>query len=105
MLSILFFILSAICNSVMDTLDFHFESSVFKKLSPDFWNPQVSWKSCKKIAGYHIDGWHLCKSLMIIFLIASVLTYNFPFILWIGVVIYGVVWNVVFSVMFKLLNK
>jgi len=34
---------SAVCKSIQDKIQFHFEKSVFKNLG-DFWNPKESWK-------------------------------------------------------------
>jgi hypothetical protein len=65
----LFILLAAICKAVADTLQHHFESSVFKYKDPRFWNPAVSWQYAYRIrfTKYPVDAWHLSNSLMIIF--------------------------------------
>jgi len=106
MLSIIFIILAAICNAVMDTLSFHFSSSIFSKKKPNFWDPNISWRFAKKIGGYKLDAWHLFKSSMIVFLVISIIIYNiFPFpsiIKWyFQVPILGVAWNLTFNLFFN----
>src|SRR5688572_9293791 len=68
-ISLFFFSLAAICNAVMDKLQFHFYTSIFQDKNPRFWNPELSWRYAKIVpfTKYKIDAWHLAKSLMIIF--------------------------------------
>lgn len=106
--SLILFGLAAICNAIGDTLCYHFDTSIFRKLNPDFWNPQVSWNFCKIVLGYHIDGWHLIKSLMIILITLSVaiaIRSQTTLPIWVIVLLYGVVWNIIFNLFFKFLNK
>jgi hypothetical protein len=76
-LSILFFILAGASEGVMDTLQFHYDSSRFYNLNnKTFWNPQISWvnkyknndpKMGEKFLGSTTifvgltDAWHLFK--------------------------------------------
>ena len=116
--SVSFFILASVCNSIMDTSAHHFITSIFKKLNPMLWNAEISWKN-KYVNGdpslgfrkiwkninYPVqltDCWHLFKTLMIIFLTISVVTFNselivkpYYYIIYVG--LYGTIWNVVFS--------
>lgn len=80
--AIIFFALAAFFNAVMDSIgdDVQYNQSVFSKLPYQFWNREQSWKYAKKIFcvnikllgyriksnGYHLDAWHISKSLMII---------------------------------------
>ncbi len=41
---------------ICDTLDFHFEKSVFNKLNPVFWNPIISWNN-KYVKGSKFKKW------------------------------------------------
>ena len=43
-ISFLLFI-SAISKSIQDTLDFHFDKSIFSKAKGNWWNPKTSWKN------------------------------------------------------------
>jgi len=89
----------------MDTLNFHFESSVFKNKDPRFWNPQISWRYCKVVLGYHIDGWHLVKSLLIVLITITIILYR-PFINpAVDLLAYGILWNLSFNTFFKILNN
>jgi hypothetical protein len=40
----IYLILAAIFNLIMDTLTHHFNTSVFKGLNPKWWNPNESWQ-------------------------------------------------------------
>lgn len=109
--SILLFGLAAILNAVMDTLTYHFSTSIFKKLNPNFWNPEVSWKTAKylPLTKYKLDEWHLAKSGMIISLALSLTTALIPqwffYDVWwfylVFFLILGVVWNGLFNLFYN----
>jgi len=105
-------LLSAICDSIMDTLAHHYAVSRFKKLNPYYWNPDISWLSkyidrdpakgqvkwnffifsiTKHVA--FTDAWHFFKSLkLVLWCVAiGILTQ------WYWVIILGVGRNYVFS--------
>lgn len=42
---IVLYSLSGIVDAAMDTLSHHFNTSIFSRLDPYFWNPTVSWKN------------------------------------------------------------
>ena len=79
-LPILFYSCSGIFDAIMDTLRDHFSVSIFSKLTPNFWNPTVSWTNKYtnndpknghkyiKILGIKVntldvfsDAWHILK--------------------------------------------
>jgi len=113
MISLIFFCLAAICNAVMDTLVHHFGISVFQKLNPQFWWPEISWKNKyvdfdpakghkKLMIDSFSDGWHVFKTLMIVFICLSIVTYDFfniPW--WLMVIGYGTLWNIVFNLFYN----
>jgi hypothetical protein len=121
MISIVFWAISAALIAGMDKLQFHFWRSKFAYLNHNFWNPEVSWKRKyslpKWVPDSLSDGWHVLKTLAIIFLAVSALTaYNYgpPVILknihpvvnfLINMIVYGVVWNVVFNLFFNKILK
>ena len=77
MISIIFIFLEGFFNSVMDTLDHHFSTSIFKNWNPYFWNPSLSWKQKYELPDWipdaFTDAWHISKFLQIVsFLIAIV---------------------------------
>lgn len=120
MVSVLFVILAAICNAVMDKVSFHYYKSIFVKYKPAFWYPQVSWKNkyingnpCygrRKFLGFNLhpaftDAWHLFKSLMIVFLVSAIIFYDPIFCMLIDFIIFGITWNVVFVQFFNNIFK
>lgn len=100
-MSLLFFVLAALCNSVMDTLRFHYESSPFRHRNPKFWNPNVSYKYARKILGWKFDAWHLFKSGMIVFILLAIVSYDVTLAWWFDFIVFGICWNIVFSTSYK----
>jgi hypothetical protein len=112
--SIIFICLAAISNAVMDNIKDHWYKSVFnsKRFNRQWWDPELGWQNKYKVIdidGYYIrnnipvqvsDAWHLFKSLMIIFLCASIVTYKPLFGLW-DILIFGTVWNATFSLFYN----
>jgi len=131
LVSIICWILAAICNSVMDTLAHHYPTSIFNDMDPKFWNPQISWKNKYKdgvkafgpafflstgLLVAFTDGWHFFKSLQIVLLAVAVIMFLYAFDIclfdkeWLNQLAWlsglGVVWNVTFSFMYnKVLKK
>ena len=113
MLSIIFIAMEGFFNSVMDTLDHHFSTSIFKNWNPYFWNPSLSWKQKYELPDWipdaFTDGWHISKFLQIIsFLIAVVFyiptTHFFNINLlntFIDFLILGVTRNLVFTIFYN----
>lgn len=115
-LSCTFLVLAAVFSAVADTLQHHFETSVFKWKDPRWWNPNISWEYVgflrlwKLKSKYRPDAWHLSKSAMITcFILFGLL---FPFSLWhVGVLlaalaICGGAWVLVFNLFYNhLLRK
>jgi hypothetical protein len=69
LLPIFFLALAGVFKAMADTLQHHFDSSIFKNLNPKWWNPAESWEHVGFIplTEYRADGWHLANSGMIIF--------------------------------------
>lgn len=81
-LSVFFYGLAGLCKGVMDTLQFHFSSSIFMDKNQMYWNPSKSWINDMRIAKYKdgdpskgprfpgsttifawlTDGWHLFQT-------------------------------------------
>jgi len=126
-LSALFFMLAAICNALMDTLQFHWYKFRWNNdVNPQFWNPAISWKNkyidnnpknglkYKGVLGFlnnFLDAWHIAKMGMIFSFAFSVLYFPLAFkfcvfnsnflngLLWL--VILGVCWNTPFNLFFN----
>jgi hypothetical protein len=106
MIGLLLIILAACCKAVADCLDHGYDTSVFRKLPASFWDPNVVHKTGKQIFGYPLDAWHLFNSGMIgAFIAAAVIpeTINLPG--WALLIGYGVVFNIVFAVLYKILRR
>ena len=90
LLTILFFILAGVAEGVMDTLQFHFQSSKFKDFKNHlFWDPYHSWRNKYKngnpeegerfpfsttlLVGF-TDAWHFFKLLRNLFIFIAVFT-------------------------------
>ena len=92
--------LAAFFNAVMDILENeNFSSSVFKHLNPQWWYKRESWKYAKKFLGWKYDGWHVAKSIMVFCLMAAIAVNLTQWI------IYGVIWNIFFSLSYKILKN
>lgn len=124
--SLLSWIFASICNSIMDTSSHHYSTSVFKNFNPMWWNGEISWKNkyidgdfnkgFRKWWGFNYpvqltDSFHLFKTLMIIFITISIVTFDSTLIIngyyfLIYIFIYGLLWNITFSLFYdKILRK
>jgi hypothetical protein len=95
LLSAIFLFGAGLSNGVMDSLQFHFERTVFAdpaKFDPQFWNPALSWSNKYKdhtpangeaflgsstFLVFTTDGWHLAKFIMLKFFVLAVLAFGF----------------------------
>lgn len=118
MISITFLILASISNAIMDVSAHHYYNSIFFKYNkPSFFNSEISWRNKyidfnpkngrRKILNTSIDFpvqftdlWHFAKMLMIIFLCASIVTFDFDKYLLLIFVGYGIIWNKTFSLFY-----
>lgn len=122
MISFILISLAAICNSIMDILQFHYKKSIFIKFNPQWWNPAISWKNKyidwdngvmieKKIHIFNLfsikypifltDAWHLFKSSMIVLFGLGVVFYSPVINPFIDIIIIGLVWNLTFNVFYN----
>jgi hypothetical protein len=90
--SLLFLALAAVCNAVMDKSVHHYPISKLKKLNPNFWNGEISWRNkyvngdpklgrVKWYFGFNkpvqlTDAFHMFKMLMIINICVSIITFD-----------------------------
>jgi hypothetical protein len=107
MIRALFIALAAFCKAVVDTLMFHFETSVFAHNDPKWWNPNVSWQYKKylPLTSYPIDAWHLFNSGMIVFMCVAVALRTKRLKWWWEVLIAGAIWNGTFNIAYNLILK
>ena len=118
MLTILFVILFAVCNAIMDVLQFRYSTSVFKSMSAAYWDPKLSWKNKWKngnsnegenfigsstIFVFMTDAWHLAKSLMLLFICLAIVFYSPMFGLIIDFLIIRVLIGLTFELFWRIL--
>jgi hypothetical protein len=117
----------------MDTSNHHYSVSIFRNYNPMWWNGEISWKN-KYIDGnsnlgfrklfpnkkgfmgsinYPVqltDAWHFFKTLMIVFLVLSIITFDKTIMVnpygYITVfVVYGIIWNIFFNIFYNKILK
>ncbi len=103
-------VLAAICSAVMDLLENKpaFDGSVFSKKNPKWWLKEESWKHVGflPLTRYRLDGWHLFKSQLVVYATIAIVAYATIINWWVDVLIYGAVWNLVFTLFYhKLLRR
>lgn len=103
MITLLLISLAAIFKAVADTLQHHFDTSIFKKLNPKWWNPVVScdYVGFLPFTKYRPDAWHLANSGMIISFICAVVLSHPVTAWWLAIIIGGVVFNIVFNLFYN----
>ena len=116
-LGLIFISMSAICESIMDKIKFHYDKSIFsnEKYNQLFWNPIESWKNkwkddlkTEKFKGlstifvFTTDAWHLFKFFKNTFLfiglpLLSIGGVNLLLSIIIGRIVYGLVFTLFFD--------
>lgn len=103
-LTIVCLVIAGIGKAIMDTLQFHFSTSVFKHLDKNYWwNPAISWKNKWKnhdpkqgeafpgsstIFVFVTDAWHFFQFIFLRFFFACIIL----FMIYGGLVIFGLMW-------------
>lgn len=98
--------LAAIFNAVMDkTKDtIQFNSSVFKKLNPKFWNDEKSEHIFILGTKYKPNAWHISKSCMLFCFVFAIVFYA-PFIPIIDFCVIGLIWILTFNLFYNHIFK
>ena len=98
--------LASMCKSVADTVDHHYDTSVFKRMNPNFWNRDVSSEKANRIGGYKLDAWHISLSMMVVLMIAAVVFHK-PVLPWYWELAIGwPLWNLPFNLFYnKILRR
>ena len=107
MITLTLIALCGILNAVMDTLDHHFDTSVFKRFNPRFWSKATASVHAKFLpfTKYRVDAWHLAKTAMIISFCAAALKNDLGYHWVIQLVIMGVVYNLFFNLFYNQILK
>lgn len=117
-------LISSVSFAVMDSLQHHYNSSIFKKFNNVFWNPAYSWRNKYKLGNPKLgekfpgsttvfvmftDAWHLFKFFAIkpLFAIIFLLPthYSMPtklIIVVVGAIIHQAVFEILYSIVFRL---
>jgi hypothetical protein len=127
MISIIFIIIAAICNAIMDVLSHQYDASIFTKYNnPQYWDARISWRNKYNEGFPHLgrvkskflgikfnkhvaltDAWHLFKTIMVISICLAIV--NYQYINWIYSVVelclLGITWNFVFVLFYKEILK
>lgn len=100
-ISILFVVLAAAFNAVMDSVEYEavFNKSIFSKYDPKWWLKTVSWQYVKFVpfTKYRIDAWHLSKTFFICFFILALVFYNVICTKVVDILLFGLLWNIVYN--------
>ena len=91
-MSLIFIILAAFFNAVMDVLSTRYYISIFSiSKNRQFWDWNMSWRNkwqwgdkrngekflfSSTILSFLTDGWHLAKALMLLFMSLAIVTYK-----------------------------
>ena len=94
-------IAAAIFKAVADTVDHHFDTSIFRRLEPKFWDRDISSNYAKRIFNYKVDAWHLSQSAMIVCMIAAIALHHQKLAWYFEIVIGGIIWNIVFNTFYN----
>lgn len=118
-ISLVLIAISGISKATMDTLNFHYDISIFKKLKKqNWWNPDLSWEnkytwSQNKFIKWlliHVitaitDGWHAFQLLFLTALFASIISYS-PIVCWIvDFIIYRAIFGLFFVLFYNIILK
>lgn len=103
-------VLAAFCNSVMDRTENApaYNQSVFKNLEKKFWLKEVSWQYAVKILKWKGDCWHIAKSMMVIFIAATIVfsvIYEPLLRPWLNFIVLGLLWNGIFNLFYNYILK
>ena len=99
MITITILVLAAFFKAVADTLQHHYDVSVFKNMTYHWWDPNRSWRYVNFIpfTKYRPDAWHLANSLMIISFISLAVFHQHHFKWWIEIIAAGIIFNLAFG--------
>lgn len=109
--------IAAVFNAINNTCAHHYSTSIFRNLSPRFWDAtNTSWRpfpvGAKRIlkfrikigrfeyinSGYPLDAWHISKSIQITsFIVAVVVSPVYPLI---AILYLGIGYNLVFNIFY-----
>ena len=98
--------LAAICKAFADTLDHHFDTSIFRYMPRRLFDPNVIHKTAPKIFGYPLDAWHISNTIQLCCWMALPLVYKPQLSAWwmnyaAGGLLFVIVFNVFYNKVFR----
>jgi len=117
---ILLIIFAGISNAIMDTLQFKFHESIFRKLNHKIWNPETSWRNKWKggikdngerfwgSSRWFVrftDAWHFFQGMLWTFLFGAIVLYKTHFNIIIDFIIIYFVFCSIFYVFHRYIFK
>lgn len=118
MISLILVVVAGIFKAVMDTLQFHYFTSVFLPKNPLFWNPSLSWMNKWKsdlktekflfsstVLVFLTDAWHLFQAGLIFCLILAIVLYKPIVNKYVDFVILHIVFTGTFELFFSKIFK
>jgi len=114
-------ILGGLFKAIMDTLQFHYNRSVFNKVDRrSYWDPQHSWKN-KYLHGmaeygpkfwgsttwfvFVTDGWHLFQMLFLLSMTVSLMAAPFLELNWYWYIVTAITYRLILGGVFQLFYK
>ena len=117
-LTIIFLVIAAVCKAVKDTLEWHYDYSIFSKFNAKYWNPLISWKNKYKddlktpkfwgsttVFVMFTDAWHLFDFLQIISFMLAIIFYSKMIYFAVDFVIFYILFCGVFELFYSLIFK
>ena len=95
------FAFAPVMKAVADTVDHHFDISIFKRKDREFWDRDVSETKARKIFSYKVDAWHLSLSVMIVLFILAIIFHQPKTYWYVEFIIGGVYWNLCFNLFYN----
>lgn len=99
---------ASIMKAVADTLEHHYDTSIFKKWNSKWWNPAESYLVVKFLpwTKYRPDPWHLANSCMMVLVVLYGFFYEPVFSKWyLELAMYGGLWILPFNLCYNTLFK
>src|SRR3990167_10054186 len=95
------FAFAPVMKAAADTVDHHFDISIFKRKNREFWDRDVSQTKALKIFSYKADAWHLSLSAMVVLFILAIIFHQPKTHWYIEFVIAGAFLNLCFNLFYK----
>lgn len=94
-------ICAAVFKAFADTVDHHFDTSVFRRLNPKFWDRDISSTKARKVFGYKLDAWHISMSCMVVSMILAAIFHMPAYPWYMELMIGAVLWNGPFNICYN----